>query len=51
MSYKITHVWNLIKNDINEFIHKTETNLENRFLNRFRKQIYGYQRGNMVGEG
>ena len=40
-------MWNLIKNDINEFIHKTETNLENRF----RKQIYGYQRGNMVEEG
>ena len=35
MSYKITHVWILIKNNINEFIHKTETDLidlENKFM-------------------
>ena len=37
-------VWNLIlKNDTNELIYKTETDLQ------YRKQTYGYQRGNMVG--
>ena len=36
-------MWNLIKNDTNEFIYKTETDL------RISKTNYGYQRGNMGG--
>ena len=39
-------MWNLIfKNDTNELIYKTETDLQ------IWKQTCGYQRGNMEGEG
>ena len=47
ISYDITYMWNLKKkkNDTNELIYKTETD------HRIQKQTYGYQRGNMVGQG
>ena len=44
MSYDITYMWNLKKNDTNELIYKTETDSQ------LRKQTYGYQRGKW-GEG
>ena len=37
ISYDMAYMWNLKKNDINEFIYKTESH-------RCRKQNYGYQR-------
>ena len=37
-------MWNLKKNDTNEFIYKTEIDSQ-------RKQIYGYQRGTGEGRG
>ena len=37
-------MWNLKKNDINELIYKTEQ------TNRYRKQTYGYQRGQWGGQ-
>ena len=44
MSYKITHMWNLKKKmiKVNLFAKKKQTH-------RFRKQIYGYQRGKVDG--
>ena len=44
ISYAIIYMWNLKKNDTNEFIYKTETDSH-------RKQTYGYQRGKVQGEG
>ena len=35
MSYDITYMWNLKKNDTNELIYKTETDAQ-------AKQTYGY---------
>ena len=39
--HKISNIWNLIKNDITELIHRTEKETQ-----RFQNQTYGYQRGN-----
>ena len=36
-------MWNLIKNDINELIYKTETDSQI-------SKTYGYQRGNKGGD-
>ena len=43
ISYEISNMQNLIKNDTKEFIHKTETD------SKISNQSYGYQRGNVEG--
>ena len=42
ISYDITHIWNLIKNDLNELRKQKQTH-------RFWKQSYGYHRGKVRG--
>ena len=42
ISYEITDMWNLIKNDTKELTRKKQTQ-------RFQNQTYGYQGGNMGG--
>ena len=43
ISYDITYMWNLKKNNTNELIYKTETDSQTS------KQTYGYQRENVGG--
>ena len=43
ISYAITYMWNLKKNDTNELIYKRETDSQTH------KQTYSYQRGKAAG--